>query len=223
MEQTTLAYRCFEQIREKIINGAYLPGAKLAVVRLSKEIQAGPTPVREALSRLTQTGLVEVVENQGFRVSALSEEGIRDLYHTFFQIADLGLAQAIEKGDDAWASQVVAALYQLSLVEASGKLTLKQYPLWAERNEMFHTALLSGCGSPCLIRIHDQLFMQFDRYIRLAFFLDPKPFQIDHNDHKLLAEAALNRDKGRAHRLLKEQAASGVESLIDKLKTKKIL
>jgi GntR family carbon starvation induced transcriptional regulator len=222
MEPRTLAHQCFEHIREKIINGVYLPGKKLAVVALAKEIEVGPTPVREALSRLTQTGLVEVIENQGFRVSSLSEAELRDLYQTFFQIESLALAQAIDRGDDEWASQVVAALYQLALVE-DAPLTLERYPVWAERNARFHAALVSGCASPCLIHIRNQLFVQFDRYFRLAFHLDPAPIAIDHNDHKVLAETVLKRDKEKMTCLLNAQVQQGLSEMISTLKQNKIL
>ncbi|MBY0528751.1 MAG: GntR family transcriptional regulator [Rhabdochlamydiaceae bacterium] len=221
MESKTLVHQCFEHIREKIVRGEYLPGRKLAVVALAKEIEVGPTPVREALSRLTETGLVEAVENQGFKVSSLSEDELRDLYQTFYQIESLVLSQAIERGDDEWESQVVAALYQLGCVE-DAPLTLERYPLWAERNARFHYALASGCGSSCLIRIRNQLFMQFDRYFQLAFRLDPSPIIIDHNDHKILAEAVLKRDKQQMIYLLNVQTKQGLDEMITKLKRNKI-
>lgn len=222
MESKTLTYHCFEYIREKIINGAYLPGKKLAVVALAKEIQVGPTPVREALSRLTQTGLVEAFENQGFAVKELSEEELRDLYQTFLQIESLAIAQSMDRGGDEWASQIVAALYQLSLVENS-PLTIERYPVWAERNARFHSALVSCAGSACLLNIRNQLFMQFDRYFRLALFSDSQPIVLDHNDHKALAEVVLKRDRKQMSQLLEEQTMRGLETMIIQLKLKKIL
>lgn len=216
METKTLTNQCFEYIREKIINGAYLPGKKLAVVALAKEIRVGPTPVREALSRLTQTGLVEAFENQGFAVKSLSEDELRDLYHTFLQIESLAIAQAIDRGDDEWASQIVAALYQLSLIENS-PIPLEQYQVWAERNARFHAALVNGSGSPCLLNIRNRLFMQFDRYFRLALCRNSESIVLDHDDHKMLAEAVLKRDKKRMYQLLEEQTARGLEKMILKL------
>lgn len=222
METKTLTYQCFEHIREKIIQGAYLPGKKLAVIALAKEIQVGPTPVREALSRLTQTGLVEVFENQGFAVKSLTEDELRDLYQTFLQIESLAIAQAIDQGDDEWASQVVAALYQLSLVENT-ILSSEQYPVWAERNGRFHAALVNGSKSPCLLNIRNQLFMQFDRYFRLALYTNSESIVLDHNGHKMLAEAVLKRDKKQMYRLLEEQTMRGLDEMILKLKLNKIL
>lgn len=222
MESKTMTYRCYEHIRDHILKGAYLPGKKLAVVALAKEIQVGPTPVREALSRLTQTGLVEVFENQGFAVKSLSEEELRDLYQTFLQIETLAIEQAIDRGDDEWASQIVAALYQLSLVEST-PLSREQYPLWAERNARFHAALVEGAGSQCLLAIRNQLFMQFDRYFRLALCINGDSIEIDHDDHKRLAEAVLSRNKEQVRGLLREQTMRGLDEILAKLKLNKIL
>jgi GntR family transcriptional regulator, carbon starvation induced regulator len=222
METKTLTYQCFEHIRRKIIAGECLPGEKLAVVALAKEIQVGPTPVREALSRLTQTGLVEAFENQGFAVKSLTAEELRDLYNTFLQIENLAIAQAMDRGDEEWESQIVAALYQLSLVENTS-ISLKQYPLWAERNARFHAALVNGAKSPCLLNIRNQLFMQFDRYFRLALSTNSEPIEVDYSEHKALAEAALKRDKTQMYRLLEEQSKRGLEEMITKLKLKKIV
>lgn len=223
MNEKTRTSQSFEYIRERIVDGTFLPGKKLAVVSLAQEIHVGPTPIREALSRLAQTGLVEGLDNQGFRVAYLSEEEVRDLYRTFYQIEDLALAQSIDLGDEEWASQIVATLYPLSLVEKKPFLTAEKYPSWAERNQRFHRALVDGCHSPCLLNIRDQLFVQFDRYIRLALRDSLEPFPIDHHEHSALAEAALKRDKALARRLLEEQSFRGIEEMILKLKSKQLL
>ncbi len=217
MEHTTLAHKCYELIRSQIISGEILPGKKLKILSLSKALNAGPTPVREALSRLINTGLVEATENQGFRVSSLSRSGIKDLYHTFFQIESLALKESIAKGDDAWAAQVIATQYQLSRIEDGSILKLAQYPQWFERNQQFHNALISGCGSPCLLEIRNRLYVQFDRYIRLALQKNPKPFVLDHSAHKALADAAVSRDEKHAIELLKSDILDGLDAVLNTL------
>ncbi|MES2122288.1 MAG: GntR family transcriptional regulator [Chlamydiota bacterium] len=217
MEHTTLAHQCYELIRAQIISGEILPGKKLKILTLSKALNTGPTPVREALSRLINTGLVEATENQGFRVSSLSRSGIKDLYLTFFQIESLALKESIAKGDDAWAAQVVAAQYQLSLTEDGTVLQLEQYPKWFERNQQFHGALINGCGSPCLLEIRNRLYVQFDRYIRLALQKNPEPFVLDHSIHKELGEATIRREEKRALALLKSDILDGMDAVLKTL------
>lgn len=217
MEHSTLAHQCYDQITTQIINGKILPGKKLKIISLAKELNTGPTPVREALSRLSNTGLVEVTENQGFRVSSLSRKGVEDLYHTFFKIEGLALKESIEKGDDAWASQVVATQYQLSLIENGSILQIEQYPKWFERNRQFHLALINGCGSECLLEIRNRLYVQFDRYMRLALQENPALIVLDHSLHRSLAEAAIARDKTQAIKLLGNDILDGLQTILKTL------
>ena len=66
---TTLGKHCYTEIEHKIIAGAYHAGEKLGMHRLQVDLQVGLSPIREALSRLVTTGLVEIIENKCFNVS----------------------------------------------------------------------------------------------------------------------------------------------------------
>ncbi len=59
--------------------GRLAPGAKLKIELLQERYQVGATPLREALSLLCATGLVERIEQRGFRVARVgAEELCRD-------------------------------------------------------------------------------------------------------------------------------------------------
>ena len=78
---------CFDAVKEGILSGKYLPDAKLNICALAEELKIGPTPVREALSRLSTTGLVKYVENCGFKAAPISELELRDFAHFHFQLS----------------------------------------------------------------------------------------------------------------------------------------
>lgn len=113
----TLTTQCYEDIKHDILEGILAPGEKLTIEKLKNKYAVGHTPLREALSRLIDSHLVEMVENKGFYVTTLSESKVRDIYRTFNQIETLAVKQSIELGDDAWEGSIVAALHQLSLIE----------------------------------------------------------------------------------------------------------
>ncbi len=69
MLDKTFSQQAFELLKDAICNGRFLPGEKLKVTHLSKLFQIGPTPIREALSRLCESGLVVSLDNRGFKVS----------------------------------------------------------------------------------------------------------------------------------------------------------
>lgn len=191
-KEVTLAVRCHDSIQDSIIDGSFAPGAKLKIDQLSKQLEVGHSPIREALSRLVATGLVEAADNRGFYVARISEADIRDLYKTMLQIELLALAEAIKSGDDAWEAGIVASLHQLAAVE-----TKKQdvaYACWAERNYAFHVALIAGCNSPSLLKVREDLYRRFDRYCRISFNVAHEKLHVNHEEHKKLAAAVLKRD-----------------------------
>lgn len=220
-KESTLAQQCYEQLQEDIVNGIFKSGEKLKLETLKKRFAVGQSPIREALSRLVASGLVQTEDNKGFNVTTISEADIRDIYRTFCQIETIALIQAIELGDDIWEAQIVGALHQLSLVEhpKSGV----SYNKWRERNYAFHVALISGCDSPCLLQIRADLYRRFDRYCRIAFSVTKESLDMNHEEHKKLADAVLKRDVSTACKLMRHHLTGSLEDVIKSLKDNNIL
>lgn len=220
-KEITLSAQCYDQIQDSIINGTLAPGQKLKVEELGDLFGVGHSPIREALSRLAVSGLVEAQDNKGFRVAQISEPDVRDLYRTYYQIELLALTQAMELGDDAWEASVVAALHQLALIEMrSGPV---EYRVWGERNYAFHVALISGCNSPTLLQLRGQIYRRFDRYCRIAFNVAHDTLHLNHEEHKNLAAAVLKRDGKRVQELLHYHIFGALEDVIKTLKNSNML
>lgn len=220
-KEQTLAHQCYEQIEECIINGTFAPGKKLKVDELKKQLVAGHSPIREALSRLTTSGLVQAEENKGFRVAYISESDVNDVYQTFFDIEMLALKQALEKGDDAWESSIVAALHCLALVET--KQGPIEYKTWAKRNYDFHVALISACKSPLLLHIRENVYRRFDRYCRIAFYTAHQDLTPNHEEHKKLAQAVLERNLDVVQKIMKHHIFGAQKDVIEILKKNELL
>jgi GntR family carbon starvation induced transcriptional regulator len=215
---------CFDAVKEGILSGKCLPDAKLNICALAEELKIGPTPVREALSRLSTTGLVKYVENCGFKAAPISELELRDFAQTLVELEKLALEKALSHGKDDWEAGIVAALYQLSLVEKGKNLTAHTYPLWKERNEAFHRALIAGCPSECLLEVRNDVYRRFDRYFNLVY--PPKnsePIPLTHKEHEILAATALARNKKKMALLIEEHVTSGINHFVELLKTRKLI
>lgn len=78
-------------LRERLREGAFLPGARITAVDVADELRLSATPVREALSRLAGEGLIEDRRGQGFFVRPLSAADVADLYR--LSLAHLLIAQ----------------------------------------------------------------------------------------------------------------------------------
>lgn len=221
-EMDTFSQQCYEQLEHEIVDGDLKPGSKLKVMQLKERFGIGQSPVREALSRLVASGLVSVEENKGFRVARMSEKDIRDIYRVFTAVEIMALEWAIEEGDDLWRSQIVAALYQLSLIENSTD-QLDSYQVWAEKNYNFHFALIAGCNSPQLLEIRRNLYLKFDRYCRLSYQLAQRPLSVNYKEHEQLAEAVLQRDTKKAVAIMNHHINGPLEDIIEVLKKNGLL
>jgi GntR family carbon starvation induced transcriptional regulator len=214
--EINLANHCYNAIHRLIINGTLKPGKKLKMKELTTLLETGPSPIREALSRLTASGLVQAHDNKGFYVTQISENNIRDIYHTFLDIELLALKHAIKNGDDTWKASIVAALYRLSLVENDqNNSSLEQ---WIEQNYEFHLALISGCNSPTLLHIRNTLYHQFDRYCRISFTFIHKQLNHNHEEHQKLTDAVLNRNEKKALEILTHHILNPLTEVISILK-----
>ena len=117
------------------------------------------------------------------------------------------LSLAIAQGDADWEAEIVAAFHRLSRTPLpSGAHSDEKARLWEQRHRAFHAALVAGCASPWLMRLHDQLVDQTERYrlIRLQNLSKRKPLARDiHSEHEALMNALLDRNEKVATRLIR--------------------
>lgn len=82
-------------IRERLRDGVFRPGERIAATEVAHLLGLSPTPVREALSRLSGEGLLEDRRGQGFFVSTLTGLDIADLYR--LSLAHLSIALDVQR------------------------------------------------------------------------------------------------------------------------------
>lgn len=203
-----LAERAYRALRQAIVRGEFEPGARLRVEELSRRFAVSSSPLREALNRLSEQGLVRALENRGFRVAPLTAAGVSDLARVRSLVECEALRDAIAHGDDAWEAQAVAAGHALALAER--RLGAEQPRSldddWSARHRAFHLSLYAACTSPLLLELADVLFDNAERYRRWAARWQPVQRR-KHDEHQRLLKAALSRDADLAVELLRQHIA----------------
>lgn len=102
------------ELRERLRNGVWLPGARITATELAAELQFSATPVREALSRLAGEGLIEDRRGQGFFVRGLGAADIADLWRLRLEC----LRIAREPGRSGQAAESAAGRDPIAIAEA---------------------------------------------------------------------------------------------------------
>jgi DNA-binding GntR family transcriptional regulator len=72
--------KTYQYLKTGILSGRFRPGERLAEEHLAEELGVSRTPVREALHKLEQDGLIEPMESRGFCIPNDSQEEIEDLF-----------------------------------------------------------------------------------------------------------------------------------------------
>ncbi|MBP0638548.1 FCD domain-containing protein [Cupriavidus sp. AcVe19-6a] len=202
-------------LRSAIIRGDLQPGARLKIDSLSRSLGLSSSPIREALNRLAQEGIVNAEENRGFWVPPLSEEAFRELVRLRCLLEGEAIRESVEKGGDDWEAGVLAAHHRLELIEKklpAGPVALNNE--WSQRHKAFHLALMSGCTSALLLQMIDSLFDKAERYRRFSA-LHRSEARHKGTEHQALMKAALARETDKTVTLLTQH----IEGTLDRVLT----
>jgi DNA-binding GntR family transcriptional regulator len=213
-----LADQAFANLRRDVLAGTFGAGAKLKVDELQTTYGLSSSPLREALSRLAQEGLIRADERRGFRVAPISMEDLADITRMRLLLDVPALREAIEHGDDAWEGAVVSAYHQLEKVESrlsDGPVVLDES--WSDLHRAFHMALLSACPSERQRLWGASLFDQAERYRRFSARYR-KAGRRKSNEHRKIMDATLRRDVDTACALLEEHILSTQRNVAAALK-----
>ncbi len=151
----TRTEQVYEVIRSELLNGVLHPGQKLKMVELTERFGVSQSVIREALTRLTEQGLLIATPQRGFRVRDLSIEDIAELTETRIQIESLALRLAVERGDLQWETGILAAHHRLErtpVTRDDGTVSED----WSSHHRDFHQALLTGALKPLNAKLEFQ-------------------------------------------------------------------
>jgi DNA-binding GntR family transcriptional regulator len=203
---TTLAEKAWQQLRDDILNGQLVPDSRLRINQLQQRYGLGLSPLREALLRLSTEGLVLAQGQRGFAVAPVSLADLQDQTLARTTLDTAALTQAIARGDADWESKVIAANHLLARTPLPLDATdVAAGKLWEYRHRAFHRTLIAGCGSQWLVRMHNQMVDQAERY-RTIRILHHKEAAAQVRDvvaeHAAITDAVLRRDTALACELL---------------------
>jgi DNA-binding GntR family transcriptional regulator len=190
----TAIEQALTSLRHDVLTLSFLPGAKLKIEDLQQAYGLSSSPLREALNRLSEEGLVRADERRGFRVASVSADDLRDITRMRLLVDLPALEDSMKNGNDIWEAQVVASFHLLEKAE----MRLPQGPVvldmgWSELHKYFHTSLMSACTSERLISSSKILFDQAERYRHISARYRTV-VKRKSEEHQLLMRAILKRD-----------------------------
>lgn len=146
----TLGSVAYEAIREAIVNRALPPGRRLIEVELARQLKVSKTPVREALLRLRQVGLIEDDGSRGGRVIRPSVRRLRDAYQVREALETFTARAAAEQASDEQRQAIQVAAGES--MECAAASDLDHFRHW---DHEFHMAIAMATDNAQIQRLLD--------------------------------------------------------------------
>ena len=200
----SLAEIAWIETREQILTGRLAPGAPISLKEHADRLGLSVMPVREALQRLHQEGLVVHEPQRGAIVAPLSVDHMEDIYRVRIALEGLAIELACERFGQEQHEAFSRTLDRFIEAYESGDLRAGR-----ELHRRFHVDLYALAGSPALNRLIPPLLDGSERYRVLSVGVRGSAAE-RRREHREILDACLLKDVRAARQLLTEHLARTV-------------
>ena len=206
-------------LRDLILGGQMRPGERLSEVAIAARLGISRTPIRAALARLEQEGLLELIPSGGFALRSFGRDEVIDAIELRGVLEGTAARLAAERGVTPQRLRgIKALLLRLDETMRNGASDM-DFGRYVEFNAAFHEALAGLSGSQTIRR-------EIERVTRLPFaspsaFLDKQTdvpafrqsLLVGQTQHRAIVAAIELREGGRAEALAREHARLARQNL----------
>jgi DNA-binding GntR family transcriptional regulator len=193
-----LTIQVLETLKRDIISGALAPNAQLSEAELSQRLGVSRTPVREALIKLVDDGLVRIVPQVGTFVAPISFESVEEAQFVREHLECALIVDAGNKMDETTIQRLRDNLEQQSRAARND-----DWSSFMALDEELHGTLATAASHPGAWRIIQQSKIHFNRVRHLSHRM---PGQMDRliQQHTTIVDALARRDHDIAQAILRE-------------------
>jgi DNA-binding GntR family transcriptional regulator len=164
VDRQRLSDIAFARLRHAIVTGELPPGMKLKDSELAESLGLSRTPVREALARLVDAGLVESKPGAHTRVTALSRADVESTLSVLEVLDRLAVSTAVPRltRHDLVAMRDAQREFRAAVKrkDVAGAL---------EADGVFHGVIMGAAGNPLLSRLVEMVHPQVERIVHRKF------------------------------------------------------
>ena len=159
----SLEEKVYSTLEEEILSGKLKRGEQLREIALSRRLNASRTPIRGALHRLAEDGLIEICANRGATVVGVTPQDIEDIYAVRMRLEGLAARLAAERMSEEDKEELISTVelsefYLQKGNEARG----------GELDSEFHSIIFKASGSRHLCKILSDLHKNIKAYRKLS-------------------------------------------------------
>ena len=171
----------FNTLRQAILKGELKPGERLLEIALAERLGVSRTPVREAMRKLEQEGLVVMIPRRGAQVASITEKDLNDVLEVRIALENV----AIEKACKLITEDELGRLWEGNLVRL------------AETDVAFHEIIYQASDNKRLNQVLNNLREQMYRY-RVEYLKEEQTRNLLVSEHEELVKAIREGDVQKA-------------------------
>jgi DNA-binding GntR family transcriptional regulator len=204
--------RVYAALRRKVIDSELAPGSQILEQELAIALGVSRTPLREALVRLENEGLLEIIPRHGVRIIPMSVADMKEIYQVLVSLESAAAAALASQPPPAAALDALDAIYD----RMDAHLKAGDVTAWALEDERFHLKIIELAGNRRLREIVSNCWDQAHRarMFSLRMQTHPQPLQ-SMKEHRQIISALRKHDAAKAESLLRSHRERGLARQIE--------
>jgi DNA-binding GntR family transcriptional regulator len=199
------------QIRDLIMDGTFSPGDQLGEARLADNLNVSRGPVREALQRLAQEGLIRSRRNRGAYVISLSPRDVCEIYGARLAIEQACIVRLCQGDGNGILGRLERLVEQMASVATTGR-----WATLADLDLKFHTTLVEAAENTRLSKMFATLAVETRMCLNELEPAYPEPPVIV-DEHRLMLDAISRGRASEAVQLIEAHLEDAVDQILGTL------
>lgn len=211
INQARISEQVYDYLRGAIMTGRYAPGERLNLEELVAQLKVSKMPVKEAIGRLANEGLLEVQARRGTYVSRVEARELAEAFEVRRALEVLAGELAAERVTAADIAQLNALI--TAMEKGAAQRDVREH---SEQNFAFHELIISLSGNRKLAEIYRQL--------RASIHIAGVHYRSEHwlqrvaqeqREHRAIVRALERRDPEAVARAITSHLKRGRSSLLE--------
>lgn len=202
----------YERLKALILTGQLRPTERLSETRLADRLGVSRTPLREALVKLEEEGLVIGQRNVGYTVTDLNVEAVRDLL-IVREVLDVCAAElACKTATEEDFARIRKVIAQMREIRRSKRPKPADIARELDLGIKIHVVIAEATRNQALIKMSEQIYQQLQLALWLEVLWVERPDD-GLAEHKAIARAILARDSAAAARAARNHVRSSIANM----------
>jgi DNA-binding GntR family transcriptional regulator len=211
IDRQVLSFAVTAKLRDMIVEGQLMPGARLNERILCEQLSVSRTPLREAFKTLAVEGLIDILPNRGAAVAQMSVEDVKQAFEVMGALEGLSGQLACERIKDEEIAEIRAFHYEMLAAHARRDL-----PAYYRINHVIHDRINAAARNTVLTAAYLQINARIQS-VRFRSNFNQDKWNLAVKEHSEMLDALEKRDSETLRAVLQQHLRNKLDSVIANL------